>query len=130
MTTSRCAFFFSKSQCFPCPVYSAQFLDSMNESTTLAKKIETTARMWHRRVICRACTRLCLACVPVSIFLARVVGRAVEHNRQSGFNFCYCLFHGLKVQCLIIGLSVYETGSNQKLKSLCLLCSIFSCNIT
>ena len=41
--------------------------------TTLAKKIETTARTWHRRVICRACTRLCLACVPVSIFLARVV---------------------------------------------------------
>ena len=41
--------------------------------TTLAKKIESTARTWHRRVICRACTRLCLACVPVSIFLARVV---------------------------------------------------------
>ena len=57
---------------------------------TLAKKIETTARTWHRRVICRACTRLCLGgsvqkkffvhypllcltCVPVSIFLARVV---------------------------------------------------------
>ena len=37
------------------------------------QKIETTARTWHRRVICRACTRLCLACVPVSIFLARVV---------------------------------------------------------
>ena len=44
-----------------------------SRSTTLAKKIETTARTWHRRVICRACTRLCLACVPVSIFLARVV---------------------------------------------------------
>ena len=43
------------------------------EGTTLAKKIETTARTWHRHVICRACTRLCLACVPVSIFLARVV---------------------------------------------------------
>ena len=41
--------------------------------TTLAKKIETAARTWHRRVICRACTRLCLACVPVSIFLATVV---------------------------------------------------------
>ena len=37
------------------------------------KKIETAARTWHRRVICQACTRLCLACVPVSIFLARVV---------------------------------------------------------
>ena len=42
-------------------------------STTLAKKIETAARTWHRRVIYQACTRLCLACVPVSIFLARVV---------------------------------------------------------
>ena len=42
-------------------------------STTLAKKIETNARTWHRCVICRACTRLYLACVPVSIFLARVV---------------------------------------------------------
>ena len=38
-----------------------------------AKKIETVARTWHRRVIYQACTRLCLACVPVSIFLARVV---------------------------------------------------------
>ena len=50
------------------------------------KKIETTARTWHRRVICRACTRLCLACVPVSIFLARVVyshdGQLFKHNRQ------------------------------------------------
>ena len=35
------------------------------------KKIETTARTWHRRVICRACTRLCLACVPVSIFFGK-----------------------------------------------------------
>ena len=42
-------------------------------TTTLAKKIETAARTWHRRVIYQACTRLCLACVPVSIFLARVV---------------------------------------------------------
>ena len=41
--------------------------------TTLAKKIETTTRTWRRRVISRACTRLCLACVAVSIFLARVV---------------------------------------------------------
>ena len=30
-------------------------------------------RTWHRRVICRACTRLCLAFAAVSIFLARVV---------------------------------------------------------
>ena len=43
------------------------------EYTTLAKNIETAARTWHRRVIYQACTRLCLACVPVSIFLARVV---------------------------------------------------------
>ena len=28
-------------------------------------------------MICRACTRLCLACVPVSIFLARVIYSAV-----------------------------------------------------
>ena len=42
----------------------------------MRKKIETTARTWHRRVICRACTRLWLACMPVSIFLARVVVRA------------------------------------------------------
>ena len=42
-------------------------------TTTLAKKIETTTRTWRRRVISRACTRLCLACVAVSIFLARVV---------------------------------------------------------
>ena len=33
----------------------------------------TTACTWQRCVICWACTRLCLACVPVSIFLARVV---------------------------------------------------------
>ena len=32
------------------------------------KKIETTARTWRRRVISRACTRLCLACVAVSSF--------------------------------------------------------------
>ena len=37
------------------------------------QKIETTTRTWRRRVISRACMRLCLACVPVSIFLARVV---------------------------------------------------------
>ena len=49
------------------------------------KKIETTARTWHRRVICRACTctRLCLACVPVSIFLARVVPHAWVTNTKS-----------------------------------------------
>ena len=35
------------------------------------QKIETTARTWRRRMICRACTRLCLASVPVSIFLAQ-----------------------------------------------------------
>ena len=40
---------------------------------TLAKKIETTTRTWRRPVISRACTCLCLACVPGSIFLARVV---------------------------------------------------------
>ena len=53
-------------------LWSNAFL-SVHFTTTLAKKIETNARTWHRRVICRACTRLCLACVPVSIFLARVV---------------------------------------------------------
>ena len=37
-------------------------------TSTLAKKIETTAYMWRRCVISRACTRLCLACVAVSIF--------------------------------------------------------------
>ena len=47
--------------------------------TTLAKKIETTAHTWRRRVISRACTRLCLACVPVSSFLARVVAPALLH---------------------------------------------------
>ena len=36
------------------------------------QKIETTARTWRRRVICRACTRLCLTCVPVSIFFGQV----------------------------------------------------------
>ena len=35
------------------------------------QKIETAARTWHRHVICRACTRLCLACVPVSIFFGQ-----------------------------------------------------------
>ena len=49
--------------------------------TTLAKKIETATHTWHRRVICRACTRLCLACVPVSIFLARVVATFNSQNR-------------------------------------------------
>ena len=34
-------------------------------------KNETNVRTW--RMICRACTQICLACVPVSIFLARVV---------------------------------------------------------
>ena len=52
--------------------------------TTLAKKIETAARTWHRRVIYQACTRLCLACVPVSIFLARVV---VPGNVLCGLGF-------------------------------------------
>ena len=47
-------------------------------TTTLAKKIETTARTLHRCVICRACMRLCFACVPVSIFLARVVRELCE----------------------------------------------------
>ena len=57
---------------WPTGLYSLSVLTCMH-STTLAKKIETTALMWHRRVICRACTRLCLACVPVSILLAAVV---------------------------------------------------------
>ena len=52
--------------------------------TTLVKNIETTACTWHRRVICRACTRLCGACVPVSIFLARVV--CVQHHQSKGIN--------------------------------------------
>ena len=44
------------------------------------------------------------------------LGRAVEHNRQSGLDLCYCQFHGLKVQlsdtdqCLTIGLPVHEIG--------------------
>ena len=72
--------------------------------TTLAKKIETAARTWHRRVIYQACTRLCLACVPVSIFLARVVYKPIKqqalqkHNRSvflcicrfGDWNFSYC----------------------------------------
>ena len=37
------------------------------------KKLRTAARTWRRRVISRACTRLCLACITVSSFLARVV---------------------------------------------------------
>ena len=54
-------------------------------ASTLAKKIETTARTWRRRVISRACTRLCLACVPVSIFFghvssfARIFSEAIRH---------------------------------------------------
>ena len=48
-------------------------LSHLQPSTTLAKKIETTAHTWRRRVISRACTRLCLTRVAVSIFLARVV---------------------------------------------------------
>ena len=56
---------------FPTTVYLCRPLPF--PSTSLAKKIDTTACTWHRRVICRAWTRLCLACVPVSIFLARVV---------------------------------------------------------
>ena len=50
------------------------------------KKIETTACTWQRRVICRACTRLCLACVPVSIFLARVVEKESVHEVVRGDN--------------------------------------------
>ena len=53
--------------------YTTHLLNCGRTTTTLAKKIETTARTWRRRVISRACTRLCLACVAVSIFLARVV---------------------------------------------------------
>ena len=53
-------------------------------ATTLAKKIETTTHTWHRRVICRACTRLCLACGPVSIFLARVVVYSINSGRFFG----------------------------------------------
>ena len=58
-------------------------------STTLAKKIETAARTWHRRVIYQACTRLCLACVPVSIFLARVVD--VDRRRWRSHQLTYDL---------------------------------------
>ena len=49
------------------PRHRCRNVDQYNgsRSTTLAKKIETTARTWHRRVICRACTRLYvwLACL-------------------------------------------------------------------
>ena len=38
------------------------------------KKYEKTAHTWRRRVISRACMRLCSACAPISIILARVVG--------------------------------------------------------
>ena len=53
---------------------------------TLAKKIETTARTWRRRVISRACTCLCLACMAVPIFLARVVATPV-----TTLNLCWVL---------------------------------------
>ena len=59
------------------------------ETTTLAKKIETAARTWHRRVIYQACTRLCLACVPVSIFLARVVACCRSQALMSLNNFLF-----------------------------------------
>ena len=66
------------------------------KSTTLAKQIETTAHTWHRRVICRACTRLCLAFVPVSIFFGQgsmiywrfhAVEGGVEYSHQSKHTF-------------------------------------------
>ena len=37
------------------------------------KMRQRTARTWCRHVISQACTRLCLACMPVSIFLVRLV---------------------------------------------------------
>ena len=61
-------------------------------ATTLAKKIETTARTWHRRVICRACTRLCRACVPVSIFFGQGSKSETYCNRRkfrTRFHFVY-----------------------------------------
>ena len=42
-------------------------------SGDIAIAMQPATRTWRRRVISRACTRLCLACVAVSIFLARVV---------------------------------------------------------
>ena len=45
------------------------------------------ARTWRMRVISRACTRPCLGCMAVSIFLARVVGfKCQNHN-----SFVFCL---------------------------------------
>ena len=58
------------------------------------KKIETTVRTWHRRVISQACTRLCLACVAVPIFLARVVekgeGRETQRAEEGGVEAQAC----------------------------------------
>ena len=42
-------------------------------SVEIAIAMQPATRTWHRRLISRACTRLWLACVAVSIFLARVV---------------------------------------------------------
>ena len=61
-------------------------------STTLAKKIETIVRTWRRRVIYRACTRLGLACVAVSIFLARVV-HISPSAQQARTSACFAEIH-------------------------------------
>ena len=48
-----------------------------------SQKSETTARTWRRRVLrgSWACTPLCLACVAVSMFLARVVCNSVNASQ-------------------------------------------------
>ena len=55
----------------------------IGRSTTLAKTIETTCAHVAQALISGACTRLCLACVTVSIFLARVVLTLAKKNIET-----------------------------------------------
>ena len=49
---------------------------------------------------------LILSTVLISLTRWANLERAVEHNRQSGIDLCYCQFHGLEVQSSDTGLSV------------------------
>ena len=73
---------------------------------------DNRAHAWHRRVICRACTRLCLACVPVSIFLARVVRTTTRkglRRERNDPNFSVCLggFQGCVLSLVLFNICIW-----------------------
>ena len=73
-----------------------QFIFIFNLTLSLTKQM-TAPEKSYNFVVCRIPVLSILITVLNSQTRSTNLGRAVEHNRQSRFDLCYCQFYGLKV---------------------------------